>query len=417
MCVLLPLLTNPSEVQQVNEEGLAYVADRIRYYTAMESIMLPGRDESALPQAENLRDHILELYKAIIDYEVQYTFRFFRRWFGNLVRDVVKWDPWEKMLKAVKELGARVENESMHINSSLSRKALNGIARGLEVQNERDCLRVFRQERGDYVGLKDVVAERVRDTGLWVLNHDSYQAWLKAKAGPLLITANPGCGKPVLAKFLADSRFEFQFPREVAICYFFFRDGYQRTASAALYAVLHQLFCLKPQMISHALPIFDQEGSTLPENFTGLCGILEAVADDEKAGTIVIVLDGLDECQQDKRNFDNFARFIEAHFSNGRGRLKTFLTSRPYERMMQRFKHLETAHSHIRIRGEDDCKNIRHEIDNVIEYCVTQLSGAGIDNALRLHLRERLMGIPHRTYLWLHLVFDELQNPCIKQSA
>ncbi|KAK0715374.1 hypothetical protein B0H67DRAFT_645135 [Lasiosphaeris hirsuta] len=106
------------------------------------------RGSGGIPTTGNeaLRGHLLELYKAIIGYEVQCTLRFFRHRFRNLFRDIVKWDPREEMLKTVKELGTRVENESMQINSCLDRKALNDISQRLEAENEKKCIQTFRQD-------------------------------------------------------------------------------------------------------------------------------------------------------------------------------------------------------------------------------------------------------------------------------
>ncbi|KAL8402117.1 hypothetical protein RB596_008760 [Gaeumannomyces avenae] len=101
VCLLLPLLTNPSEVEAANKEGLAYVTQKIRYYTAMESLHLRGEDEEVLPAnvMQEYRNHLIELYQAIIDFQAQSVSRFYRRRFINFLKNAVKWDPWETMSK------------------------------------------------------------------------------------------------------------------------------------------------------------------------------------------------------------------------------------------------------------------------------------------------------------------------------
>jgi hypothetical protein len=55
----------------------------------------------------------------------------------------------------------------------------------------------------------------------------------------------------------------------------------------------------------HALPRYKQDGDTLSRNVTALWGILEAATTDPEAGSIVFVLDALDECLLDEHAQDH----------------------------------------------------------------------------------------------------------------
>lgn len=91
-------------------------------------------------------------------------------------------------------------------------------------KEEQECHQLFRLTTGStdatYEWYKDRVEERVEDTCLWLLKHEHFQRWLEQDSGPLLVTADPGCGKSVLAKYLI----EHALPRSNTICYFFFKD-------------------------------------------------------------------------------------------------------------------------------------------------------------------------------------------------
>ncbi|KAI6381340.1 hypothetical protein MCOR25_001272 [Pyricularia grisea] len=234
VCLLLPLLTNPAEVDQANKEGIAYVTQKIQYYTDMESFFLHGKNEQIFPaQAKhNLRKLLIDLYKAIIDFQAQSVLRFFRSRFATFVRDVAKWDSWEEMLQNVKGLVRNVDDMSQQINAAATRAALDELVQMTREAEENKCLQTLK--RGDYVWYKERVQNRVSDTCSWFLNHESYQSWLAAESGPLLVSADPGCGKSVLAKYLIDSKFNFRLSNDVAICYFFFRDPDQNTIELAL---------------------------------------------------------------------------------------------------------------------------------------------------------------------------------------
>ncbi|KAL8296144.1 hypothetical protein RB600_001571 [Gaeumannomyces tritici] len=410
VCLLLPLLTNPSEVQRANEEGLAYVNQKIRYYTAMESLSLRGEDDDV---ERVYRSRLVELYQAIIDFQAQSVLRFFRRRFANFLRGAVKWDSWEDMLEKIKELGRNVENESLQINAASSRAALGKLVQWAKESEEDKCLQSLR--RGDYAWYKDRVQDRVSDTCLWFLNHDSYQSWLTADSGPLLVSADPGCGKSVLARYLIDSRLGFRLPKNAAICYFFFKDQDQNTIELALCALVHQLLCLRPKLMRHALPRYKQDGAGLANNVTALWDILESATADPEAGTVVIVLDALDECLQNEHNMETLSRYIHGHFGKRPGNLKILMTSRPYEGTIQHIQDLEKSFPNIRIKGEDDSEIIREEINSVIGYRVSRMDK--FSDELKTHIRARLMSITHRTYLWLYLVFEHLKRPDVKQTV
>lgn len=100
-----------------------------------------------------------------------------------------------------------------------------------------------------YEWYKERVEETVEGTCMWLLKHNKFQDWLQSKSGPLLVTADPGCGKSVLAKYLVDH----VLPKSSAICYFFFKDQDQNTACQAIRALLHQLFTQLPLLIKHAM--------------------------------------------------------------------------------------------------------------------------------------------------------------------
>ncbi|KAL8299273.1 hypothetical protein RB593_009254 [Gaeumannomyces tritici] len=310
-------------------------------------------------------------------------------------------------------MGDNVEKESQQINVASSRKALGKLVQWAEKSEEDKCLQSLR--RGDYAWYKDRVEVRVSDTCLWFLNHVSYQTWLTAKSGPLLVSADPGCGKSVLARYLIDSRLGFRLPRDAAICYFFFKDQDQNTIELALCALVHQLHCLRPQLMRHALPRYKQDGAGLANNVTALWNILESATADPQAGTVVIVLDALDECLQDEHNMGTLSRYIHDHFGQRPGNFKILMTSRPYEGTIQHIQRLEKSFPNIRIKGEDDSETIREEINSVIECRVSRMEK--FDDDLKAHLKKRLMNITHRTYLWLYLVFEHLEHTAVKKTV
>ncbi len=100
--------------------------------------------------------------------------------------------------------------------------------------DEQSCLQLLRQT--DYQWYKDRVATRLPNTCIWCTNDQRYKDWVQIESGILLVSADPGCGKSVLAKYMVD----VALPRTTTICYFF-KDMDQNTTRQALCALLHQL--------------------------------------------------------------------------------------------------------------------------------------------------------------------------------
>ncbi|KAK2600219.1 hypothetical protein QQS21_005015 [Conoideocrella luteorostrata] len=285
-----------------------------------------------------------------------------------------------------------------------------------EQEEIQKCHQLFRltdsSRDATYEWYKDRVEDRVKDTCLWFLKHEHFQNWLKQKFGPLLVTADPGCGKSVLAKYLIDHGL----PRSATICYFFFKDQDQNTARQALCALLHQLFSQKPALIKHAITQFRIDGHRLIHGTESLWKVLRNAFKDPQAGPIIIVLDALDECAESE--FIGLMQNIQSQFRGGQhGIVKYLLTSRPYEQIVTEFHDLLGSFPNIRIPGEEESEAISQEVNHVITHRVNQLSERKrLPDQVKVYLMDRLLKITHRTYLWAYLVFNYLKTKDFKKT-
>ena len=174
-------------------------------------------------------------------------------------------------------------------------------------------------------------------------------------------------------------------------------------------ALLHQLFS-KPQwafLIRHAMPDYRNIGQNLVDSFSNLWDIFILTVSDPKAGPIYCVLDALDECvKEDQRELLLTLEdaFTEPKTSGLRAaNVKFLVTSRPYQNIERQFFSL------IRLEGEKETEIIKGEIDRVIKHKVPNLSKRlRLDQRQQSLLQEKLLSVEHRTYLWLHLVFEDL---------
>ena len=281
-----------------------------------------------------------------------------------------------------------------------------------------ECLHLFRlthkTKDATYEWYKDRVEDRAEGTCMWFLEHSHFQEWLKQESGPLLVSADPGCGKSVLAKYLIDHGL----PRSATICYFFFKDQDQNTARQALCALLHQIFSQKPSLIQHAMKQFEKDGPNLINSTNSLWTILGNAMQDPHSGSVIVVLDALDECAESE--FGHLMQNVETQLRSNQpihGKLKYLLTSRPYEQILSKFRGLLDAFPRIHVPGEEESETISQEVNCVIKYQVDRLARQKkLSHQVKSHLANRLLEITHRTYLWVYLVIDYFRTEDFKKT-
>lgn len=292
-------------------------------------------------------------------------------------------------------------NQAVEENPNISKEQLNVLKEKLLFHLTPD------NKDTTYDWYKDRVESRAANTCLWFLEHENFQKWINQESGPLLVTADPGCGKSVLAKYLIDH----ELPKSATTCYFFFQDEDQNTTRRALCALLHQLFTQKPGLIRHAMPQFKSDGKRLLESTASLWKILQQATRDPEAGSVVIVLDALNECAE--LEFEDLIHNVEAHFQDGflSNKIKYLFTCRPYGYVVSQFQSLINQFPHMRVSGEEESDAMSREIDHVITHRMNQLSAQkGLAPEVESSLTIKLQSIHRRTYLWVHLIFEHLEE-------
>ena len=230
------------------------------------------------------------------------------------------------------------------------------------------------------------------------------------------MSADPGCGKSVLSKSLVDV--DLKSTESRTTCYFFFKDDddKQKSVTAALSALLHQLFSQKGSLVRYALPDYETEGSKLPQSFHKLWTVLIKAAADSEAGEIVCILDAIDECEESGRY--NVINAVNTFYSDtvsssnqNVSKLKFLITSRPYVHIQRQFMALTRNFPTIHLRGEEESDAIGREIDTVIKWRVSKLGPElGLDESEQYTVEKELSSMTHRTYLWLTLILNVIRN-------
>jgi ankyrin repeat domain-containing protein 50 len=80
----------------------------------------------------------------------------------------------------------------------------------------------------------------------------------------------------------------------------------QRDGKAILRSLIFQILARRRKLIRHVKSAYDIQGSHLVENFNELWRIFTAIARDKRVGTIHVIIDAIDECEERSGN-----RFLE----------------------------------------------------------------------------------------------------------
>ncbi|KAF3284903.1 hypothetical protein TWF970_011179 [Orbilia oligospora] len=263
-----------------------------------------------------------------------------------------------------------------------------------------------------YQDHKERNIDRIPGTCEWFTTHKRFREWQENKSSKMLwVSADPGCGKSVLAKYLIDSVLTTTEDR--TICYFFFKEDFeeQKSIMNALCCILHQLFKQKSALLSETIfKKFEVSGEGFTNSFTELWGTLLSVAKDKNAGEIVCILDAIDECENYGRS-QLIKALRKLYGTSSDLNLKFLLTSRPYREIRRDF--LGSPESIIHLAGESEVEMdmISREIDIFIKARVQDI---GARRQLKIKdqklLLQKLMEIPNRTYLWVYLTLDLIES-------
>ena len=442
---------NDTQQREAAIDGLQYISTLVRRYTEIERIYLQGE----LVLRGELETAVAKLYKQILEYQARAACQFDRNPAHQIARNIGEVDSWANLLQGIKASDkacakvreiidvsdqrarttqledllnkqTRKVDELLRISREQDERLLTEIKTMRKDQRdifknkeEEDCLACLRTTA--YEETMEKNPERVPGTCEWFLQHPRYLEWLNESTSPLLwVTADPGCGKSVLSKFLVDDYRSWMW-KDTSICYFFFKDDSDedRSATNALCAILHQLFRQNHALLRYAVAEYKINKEKLPLLFGSLWSILKKAAADPNSGTIICIIDALDECAE-----SSCEKLVEclANYQSIKNatNLKFLVTSRPNESLkrafIKNFSRLKQNPTSVKLMGENDqeMEEISAEITLVIDKRVddfkNQRNGYGIYDDVHDSVREQLKKIENRTYLWMSLIFPELEE-------
>ncbi|KAI9731430.1 MAG: hypothetical protein M1818_007820 [Claussenomyces sp. TS43310] len=432
--LVLPLLKNPTAVEAANQDGFTYVTSQMRYYVAMESLLLP--EDLKLDLKEDLTQRLVDLYRCIIDFQVQSIIRFYRSRTKNFLRGMVKYDDWEKMVEAVKQGDAdlisraetaisatslnslkRLVQEAAAIRNSLDKlvdisqnhsRFTQKIERRMSDAENRACLQSLRatDPRLDKKRIEQEKGGLIRDSYGWILSHKEFRRW-RDEQKLLWIKGGPGKGKTMLLCGIIDE-LDQSTTYTCNISFFFCQAtrDHINNATAVLRGLLYMLVKQQPSLISYLRNTYDDGKERLEgvNAWVALSEIFRQILEDSNLHNTYLVIDALDECIVDS----SLLLDLIAESSSAYSRVKWIVSSRNW---LSIDESLHSATKKVTLSLELNKDTVSAAVDIYIKHKVAQLvTKKGYDLKTRDAIQQHLQSNAEDTFLWVALVCENLRK-------
>ncbi|PVH97246.1 ankyrin [Periconia macrospinosa] len=268
-------------------------------------------------------------------------------------------------------------------------------------------LQIF--NRSDYEACKTLNRKPLESTLQWLQDHPAYINWASTNSSSILqVSGARGSGKSVLARYVVDDGFQ---DAQCVRTYFFFKREHEKDqdkVSAALRAIFHQLLIAQPRLLDIISPEVTRKASV-----DVLSELLLQIIDSWNHGTILCVIDGLDECEEAEkaqilRIVQNIHDRMNMSAYSPLGVLKFLFTSRSpvlVECCVQRV--IPT----IVLSGEDEAAAINREFEWTICMELEKIAlEFDLEEVVQSTLLERLLEVPQPTYAWVTTIFQDVRS-------
>ncbi|KAI1815816.1 hypothetical protein GGS20DRAFT_541510 [Poronia punctata] len=438
--VALPLMNNLMTASTEQSDGFVYICGLIKYYSDINSFLAEQR---TLPfTADRIATEMDRLSFLVVDYQIRSVIRLLQSSAKTYAEDALAMTDWNAKTNEIKGQVARLDklvdqDRSLTISEQIigQREALDSVlpkldqqislaSQSLQVEREQfqhtmnteaqSCIRTFGP--AEYLETKQSIETASPGTCKWVRENTKYHAWLEGDIKFLFVSAGPGCGKSVLTRRIVDDLIQDHL--RFNACYFFFKDGVRNSVQEALRSLIHQLISRNPSLVRHAMEAYRSNGAAVATLTETMRGILLSILKDPESKEVVIVIDALDECKADDLHmfFRQMANIV-GRLGPRTSSLRLLMTGRPYSVVREGVRWLQRRTESAEISSDDDPEALSGEISLVLERNVETFSQKhSINAAATTHLRNSLLSMEHRTYLWLYLVMDHLEAAARKKK-
>ncbi|RYP47535.1 hypothetical protein DL768_006412 [Monosporascus sp. mg162] len=415
------MLENPIAETESNRNGIEYVIKRMDWYWELSGVLLKKNtvdDDDLSGVRRELETQIVDLYKALLLYEIKSVCSYYRNRGLALLRDVGKLDDWDGDMDAIRNAEGVFRDDSniytgQKMTSHLDRLVTHVKNQETIQMTEKDqqCLKDLRltDPRDDKTRIEQTKGGLLRDSYRWILDNPDFRKWRDNEQSRLLwIKADPGKGKTMLLCGIID---ELQKSTvDMGLVSFFFcqaTDSRINHATAVLRGLLYLLVDEQPSLIRHVRGKYDHAGKALFEDanaWVALSEIFTSLLQDLSSKSAYIIIDALDECQTDLPQLLDFI----VQNSSASSRIKWVVSSRNWLNIEER---LEMAGQKVILPLELNADSVSNAVAIYIRYKVLQLSQLKkYDRKTEGAVLGYLSSNANDTFLWVALVCQSLEK-------
>jgi ankyrin repeat protein len=248
--------------------------------------------------------------------------------------------------------------------------------------------------------------KRVEGTCEWIRGHTSYHAWLKGDINLLWISGGPGKGKTMMSIFLTE-HLEQTIPTmentQLVYYFFSFQDENRNTGVTLLQSLIYQIVTKRPQLKTHLLPYINFQRSE--PSLEPLWAIFKKLIQDPELGTMLCVLDGLDESDKEATQI-LLPRLVDLLSPTLQSPLSTTF------RLIVVSRNISGLGDCTRIKLDpDNNESVHGDIEKFISIRVRDLSKViGSRHECEIEVQTTLLKRAEGTFLWVGFAMYELMQ-------
>ncbi|KAL6415608.1 hypothetical protein AUP68_02173 [Ilyonectria robusta] len=267
----------------------------------------------------------------------------------------------------------------------------------------------------DVAEYKGLLPKPIPGSCQWIRDHPFFVSWLeKTESALLWLTGHPGCGKTMLSFSLAQYFEEVRAastPQTVLIYFCDDKVSRQKDAKAIIISLIFQIIQRHRSMIRHVRRVFELQGPSMIESFSSLWSIFLKIAKDPKLGSLYIILDALDECENVTRRqlLESVSEMLvdSAHSTGSGNGVKFLVTSRPFLR--QSYITDKALQPHISI--DEGQAGYVADLRSFIQRRVDEISlKHNYPSDVRDFLLQTMYSKADQTFLWVHVVLASVET-------
>ncbi|KAM0258102.1 hypothetical protein ACHAQJ_004007 [Trichoderma viride] len=398
VCVGLEILSKPITEARSNREGIAYVVSRMNWYWNLSCLLLDENKaiDSSVGLRDELENHIVQLYKKLLLYQINSVCLYHRNQLVIVGRDLLSLDDWAGQLSDIKTAQDAVNKDaeqysSEQIKEYMSKELLTAVsvegkldsidsaiqyqAQQQEQRHQDDkdnqCLKDLYETNPskDKERIQDTKGGLLRDSYLWIFDHADFRQFRNDPQNRLLwIKGDPGKGKTMLMCGIID---ELQKKPSLVLSYFFCQatEAQLNNATSVLRGLMYLLLEQRPSLISHLRIKYNTTGKKLFQGanvWVTLVEIFTDMVNNTELKDAIFMVDALDECATDRHKLLDFIVKLSATCP-----VKWVVSSRDWTEIGQK---LHKAKQKVNLYLELNQELISEAVDTYIAYKVNQLA-------------------------------------------